>query len=521
MIINLLILLIKWLISTNHKNIGTMYFIFSLFSGLIGTSFRIIIRIELIQPGSLIQNDFIYNRFITIHAIIIIFFIVIPAIIGGFGNWLIPLIINSNDLCFPRLNNISFWLLIPSLILILRSSLKGLINGVGWTIYPPLTSIQYFISSSIEIIIFSLHIAGISSIASSINFISTILLIKNTNYYLSNLSLFSISILITTFLLLLALPVLAGAITIILIDRNFNTSFFDPRGGGDPILYQHLFWFFGHPEVYILILPGFGIVSHVLRYNLGKKEVFGKIGIIFAIISIGLLGFVVWAHHIFTVGIDVDTRAYFTAATIIIAIPTGIKIFRWFTTIINSHINFNIGIYWAIGFLIIFSIGGFTGIIASNSCLDISLHDTYYIVAHFHYVLSIGAVFAIFRGLFIWIPLIYNMYFNFNLLKIHFWSSIIGINLTFFPQHFLGLIGIPRRYSDYLDSIYMWNYISSFGSILTFISTILFLYVILERIITNKIIIIFERNRNNIEFLFFSPLEIHTIIEFNIIIINN
>lgn len=475
---------------------------------------------ELITPGSLIQNDFIYNSIVTTHAIIIIFFIVIPAIIGGFGNWLIPLIINTVDLCFPRINNIRFWLLIPSLMLIISSSIKSVLNGVGWTIYPPLTSIQYFISSSIEIIIFSLHIAGISSIARSINFISTILLIKNKNYFLSNLTLFSLSILITTFLLLLALPVLAGAITIILIDRNFNTSFFDPRGGGDPILYQHLFWFFGHPEVYILILPGFGIISHIISYNLGKKEVFGKIGIIFAIISIGLLGFIVWAHHIFTVGIDVDTRAYFTAATMIIAIPTGIKIFSWFTTILNSHINFNISIYWSIGFLIIFSIGGFTGIVASNSCLDINLHDSYYIVAHFHYVLSIGAVFAIFRGLFIWIPLMYNIYFNNNILKIHFWSRIIGVNLTFFPQHFLGLIGIPRRYSDFLDSIYIWNFVSSIGSLITFFSIILILYIFIERFLINKIIFIFERNINNAEFLFFSPINNHTIMDYNIIFIN-
>lgn len=485
-----------------------------------GTSIRIIIRLELINPGSLIQNDFIYNSIVTTHAIIIIFFIVIPAIIGGFGNWLIPLIINTIDLCFPRLNNIRFWLLIPSLILIISSSIKRVLNGVGWTIYPPLTSIQYFISSSIEIIIFSLHIAGLSSIARSINFISTILLIKNKNYFLRNLSLFSLSILITTFLLLLALPVLAGAITIILIDRNFNTSFFDPRGGGDPILYQHLFWFFGHPEVYILILPGFGIISHIIRYNLGKKEVFGKIGIIFAIISIGLLGFIVWAHHIFTVGIDVDTRAYFTAATIIIAIPTGIKIFSWFTTILNSHINFSISIYWSIGFLIIFSIGGFTGIVASNSCLDINLHDTYYIVAHFHYVLSIGAVFAIFRGLFLWIPLIYNIYFNNNIIKIHFWSRIIGVNITFFPQHFLGLIGIPRRYSDFLDSIYIWNFVSSIGSLITFFSIVIILYIFIERFLINKIIFIFERNINNAEFLFFSPINNHTIIEYNIIFLN-
>nr|ADJ68013.1 cytochrome c oxidase subunit I [Panonychus citri] len=507
----------KWMFSTNHKNIGTMYFMFSLFSGLMGTSFSMIIRMELMQPGSIIQNDFIYNSFITIHAMIMIFFMVMPAMIGGFGNWLIPLMINSMDLCFPRLNNMSFWMLIPSLILMLNSSLKGVLNGVGWTMYPPLTSIQYFMSSSIDMMIFSLHIAGLSSIASSINFISTILLMKNKNFFFSMMTLFSMSILITTFLLLIALPVLAGGITMILMDRNFNTSFFDPSGGGDPILYQHLFWFFGHPEVYILILPGFGMISHVISYNLGKKEVFGKMGMMFAMMSIGLLGFVVWAHHMFTVGMDVDTRAYFTAATMIIAIPTGIKIFSRFTTMINSHINFNISIYWSMGFLIMFSIGGFTGIIASNSCLDIALHDTYYIVAHFHYVLSMGAVFAIFSGLFMWFPLMYNFYMNMNFLKIHFWSSMIGINLTFFPQHFLGLMGMPRRYSDYLDSMYMWNFLSSLGSMITFISTVFFLYIMLEMFLMNKMILMFESNSNNMEFFFFSPLESHTMMNFNLI----
>nr|YP_009051504.1 cytochrome c oxidase subunit I [Tetranychus malaysiensis]AIH15665.1 cytochrome c oxidase subunit I [Tetranychus malaysiensis] len=510
----------KWFMSTNHKNIGTMYFMFSLFSGLMGTSMSLIIRMELMSPGSLIQNDFIYNSMVTTHAMIMIFFMVMPAMIGGFGNWLIPIMINTMDLCFPRMNNMSFWLLLPSLILMISSSMKGVMNGVGWTMYPPLTSIQYFMSSSIEMMIFSLHMAGISSIASSINFISTILMMKNKNYIMNNLSLFTLSIMITTFLLILALPVLAGAITMILMDRNFNTSFFDPSGGGDPILYQHLFWFFGHPEVYILILPGFGMISHIISYNLGKKEVFGKIGMMFAMMSIGLLGFIVWAHHMFTVGMDVDTRAYFTAATMIIAIPTGIKIFSWFTTLMNSHINFNVSMFWAMGFLIMFSIGGFTGIVASNSCLDINLHDTYYIVAHFHYVLSMGAVFAIFSGLFLWVPLMYNMYFNNNMMKIHFWTSMMGVNITFFPQHFLGLMGMPRRYSDFNDAMYMWNMMSSMGSMMTFFSIIIMMFIFMESFMMNKLMLMFESNLNNMEFLWFSPIKNHTMMEYNLVFMN-
>lgn len=513
-----MILLIKWFFATNHKWIGTIYFIFSLFAGLMGTSISLIIRIELLQPGSLISNDFIYNSIVTRHAIIIIFFIVIPTIIGGFGNWLIPIICNITDIAFPRLNNIRFWLLIPSLLIIISSSIVATLNGVGWTIYPPLTRFIFSSGSSIEIIIFSLHIAGVSSIIRAINFISTILNIKNINININMFSLFSVSILLTTILLLLALPILAGAITIILIDRNFNTSFFDPRGGGDPLLYQHLFWFFGHPEVYILILPAFGIISHILVFFTGKKEVFGKIGICFAMIAIGILGFIVWAHHIFTVGIDVDTRAYFTAATMIIAIPTGIKIFSWFSTLFNSHLVMSNSLLWRIGFLIIFSIGGFTGIIAANSSLDICLHDTYYIVAHFHYVLSIGAVFAIFSSFLYWIPYFFGLIMNRILFKIHFWRSIIGINITFFPQHFLGLTGIPRRYSDYVDHMYMWNFISSMGALITFISTIFFCFSIIERFINNKNLINSDFNPNNSEILYFFPTMEHSFNTYPIIV---
>lgn len=500
----------KWLFSTNHKDIGSIYLIFRFFSGLFGTSLRIIIRFELSQPGSFIHNDLIYNSLITSHAIIIIFFIVMPAIIGGFGNWLIPLYNNVIDIAFPRINNLSFWLLVPSIIFIIISILSSMINGSGWTIYPPLRDKLFLRGIRVDIIIFSLHIAGFSSIIRSINFITTIFLVKPLNIVFSLISLFNFSVLVTSFLLLLSLPVLAGGITIILFDRNMNTRFFDPIGGGDPILYQHLFWFFGHPEVYVLIIPGFGIISQVLIFSSYKKEIFGKLGIIFAIISIGLLGFIVWAHHIFTVGIDIDSRAYFTSATIIIAIPTGIKIFRWISSIFNSFNLFRSSYLWTLGFLFIFTIGGLTGIILSNCSIDILFHDTYYVVAHFHYVLSIGAIFRIFIGLYHWIPLFFNIFFNEDLSKIHFFSSIIGINLTFLPQFFLGLNEIPRRYRDYCDRFFFWNFISSLGSLITIVRLSLFIFIILESFILNQRIFILESIRNFSDNLNFSPLRDHS-----------
>lgn len=471
---------------------------------------RIIIRFELSQSGSFIHNDLIYNRVITRHAIIIIFFIVIPAIIGGFGNWLIPLYNNVIDIAFPRINNLRFWLLFPSIIFIVISIFRSIINGSGWTIYPPLRDKIFLRGLRIDIMIFSLHIAGFSSIISSINFITTIFLIKPFNLIFSYISLFNISVLVTSFLLLLSLPVLAGGITIILFDRNINTSFFDPIGGGDPILYQHLFWFFGHPEVYVLIIPGFGIISQVLIFSSYKKEIFGKLGIIFAIISIGLLGFIVWAHHIFTVGIDIDSRAYFTSATIIIAIPTGIKIFSWLSSIFNSFNLFNTSYLWTLGFLFIFTIGGLTGIILSNCSIDVLFHDTYYVVAHFHYVLSIGAIFRIFIGLYHWLPIFFNFFLNEDLGKIHFFSRIIGINLTFFPQFLLGLNGIPRRYRDYSDRFFFWNFLSSLGSIITLIRLRIFVFIILESYILHQRTFMLETFRNFSDNLNFSPLKDHT-----------
>ena len=494
----------RWFMSTNHKDIGILYLFTAGVVGLISVAFTVFMRIELQFPGvqhmcmegarfftdatrECTPNGHLWNVMITYHGILMMFFVVIPALFGGFGNYFMPLQIGAPDMAFPRLNNLSYWLYVCGVALGLCSLLapvgEGFGSGVGWVLYPPLSTIEE--GYSMDLAIFAVHVSGASSILGAINIITTFLNMRAPGMTLFKVPLFAWSVFITAWLILLSLPVLAGAITMLLMDRNFGTNFFNPAGGGDPILYQHILWFFGHPEVYIIILPGFGIISAVIA-TFARKPIFGYLPMVLAMAAIGVLGFVVWAHHMYTVGLSLTQQSYFMLATMTIAVPTGIKVFSWIATMWGGSIEFKTPMLWAFGFLFLFTVGGVTGVVLSQAPLDRVYHDTYYVVAHFHYVMSLGAVFAIFAGVYYWIGKMSGRQYPEWAGKLHFWMMFIGSNLIFFPQHFLGRQGMPRRYIDYPVEFAYWNNISSIGAYISFASFLFFIGIVFYTLFAGK-----------------------------------
>ena len=482
----------RWFMSVNHKDIGILYIFVASFLGILSVAFTMFMRLELMDPGvqhmcmegaSLLAqsectpNGHLWNVLITGHGILMMFFVVIPLLFGGFGNYFMPLMIGAPDMAFPRMNNLSFWMFFAGAALAVLSVFMPGGNGqagsgVGWVLYAPLSTNEQ--GWSMDLAIFAVHLSGASSILGAINMITTFLNMRAPGMTLFKVPLFAWSIMVTAMLILLALPVLAGAITMLLTDRNFGTAFFDAANGGDPVLYQHILWFFGHPEVYIIIVPAFGIISHVIS-TFSKKPIFGYLGMVWAMIGIGVLGFVVWAHHMYTVGMSANAQAYFMLATMVIAVPTGIKVFSWIATMWGGSIDFKTPMLWAFGFLFLFTVGGVTGIILSQAAVDRAYHDTYYVVAHFHYVMSLGAVFGIFAGIYYWIGKMSGRQYPEWAGKLHFWTMFIGTNITFFPQHFLGRQGMPRRYIDYPEQFSLWNEVSSWGAFMSGASLLFFI----------------------------------------------
>ena len=495
----------RWFMSTNHKDIGILYLFTAGAVGFISVLFTVYMRLELMEPGvqymclegarfiadstqECTPNGHLWNVMITYHGVLMMFFVVIPALFGGFGNYFMPLHIGAPDMAFPRMNNLSYWMYVAGVTLGIASMLAPGGNGqsgsgVGWVLYPPLSTAETGIS--MDLAIFAVHLSGASSILGAINMITTFLNMRTPGMTLHKVPLFAWSIFITAWLILLSLPVLAGGITMLLTDRNFGTTFFDPAGGGDPILYQHILWFFGHPEVYMIILPGFGIISHVIA-TFSRKPIFGYLPMVYALVAIGVLGFVVWAHHMYTVGMSLSQQSYFMLATMVIAVPTGIKIFSWIATMWKGSVSFETPMLFAMGFLFLFTVGGVTGVVLSQPAIDRAYHDTYYVVAHFHYVMSLGAAFAIFAGVYFWIGKMSGRQYPEWAGKLHFWMFFIGTNLTFFPQHFLGRQGMPRRYIDYPEAFAYWNYISSWGAFLSFASFVFFIGIVFYTLLAGK-----------------------------------